>query len=155
MAVTKVVSVPRASVLLFMTVLRRMRTIVPVTTMVASMVSSVVAIVPVRDRRVDTSLVRAVTSVRDKVAISVRAVTSLAKEVTSVKAKVVTSRVRVVISARVRKVVIRLVKVRAATSVKVRVDTNPIRSLMASLEVLIRKVPVSIRPTTIRMLSTA
>ena len=137
---TKADSVLRASALRCLKVIHSVRTIVHVTTMV-------VAIVHVRDKvvtslvRADISLVRADTSVR--VAISL--------------VKVDTSPVRD------RKVAIS--PVRADTSA--RVDISPvrdrgaissaqvaIRNLMAS-PILIRKGHVSIRQTTIRMLSTA
>ena len=152
MTVTKVASVLRASEQHFMKVLHRMRSTVHAIIM-ETMASSVVVIVPVRDRRVAISLVRAVTSVRDKVAISARAAISLVRVVTSVRDRAVISLAKVLISVRVRKVAISLVRDRAVISVLV--DTNPIRSLMANLAVLIRRVPVSIRPTMIRMLSTA
>ncbi len=152
MTVTKVASVLRVLEQHFMKVLHRMRSTVPAIIM-ETMASSVVVIVPVRDRRVVISLVRAVTSVRDKVAISARAAISLARVVTSVRDKAVISLARVLISVRVRKVATSLVRDRVVISVLV--DTNLIRSLMANLAVLIRRAPVSIRPTMIRMLSTA
>jgi hypothetical protein len=148
---TRVDSVLRVLEQLFMTMLHPRKAIVPVITM-ENTVSHVVAIVPVRARKVVTNLVRVVISLA-KVVISVR-VRVVTKVVISL-ARAVTSLVRARVATSVRRVVISLVRDRAATSVRVRVVTNPIRSLMANPAVLIRRVPVSIRPIMIRMLSTA
>ena len=139
-----------------MTALRRKETTVPVQTM-ENIVSLAVAIVPDRDKMAVTSLVKAVISpVRDRVAINhVREVTSLVKEAISpARDRAVSSLVKEAISpVRDRRVDTSPVKLRAATSV--RVVTNHTRSLMASLALLIRRVPVSIRQTMIPMPSTA
>ena len=148
---TRVDSVPRVLEQLFMTVLRPKMATVPVITM-ENTVSHVVVIVLVRARKVVISPVREVISLA-RVVTSLARVRAVTKVVISlVRAATSLVRARVVIS--VRRVVISLAKDRVATSL-VRVVTNRTRNLMANLVVLIRKAPVSILPTMIRMLSTA
>ena len=161
MTMMKEDSDPKVSEPHFMIALRRMRTTVPVTAMEIT-VSHAVAIVPARDKKEAinpvrvTSLVRAATSlVKDKVVTSLVKAAISARDrkvaISLAKDKVVISHVRAAISVRVRKVAISLVKDRVASSLVRVVMESPIRSLMVSPAALTRKVPVSIRPTMIRM----
>ena len=155
--VTMTASVPKDSEQPFVRAVPHVRIIVPAAA-TESTYSRATAIVPVRDRMAATSRVREDTS-RAKV------VTSLVKD------RVATSpaKDKVAISPAKDKVDISLVRDRVATShakdraaispVKVVrvVMASPIRSssLMASPTTPTRKVPVSIRPTMIRMPSIA
>ena len=157
--VTMTASVPKDSEQPFVRAVPHVRIIVPAAA-TESTYSRATAIVPVRVRMAATSRVREVTSlVKDKVVTSLvkdRVATSLARD-------------RVAISLVRDRVDISLVRDRVATShakdraaispVKVVrvVMASPIRSssLMASPTTPTRKVPVSIRPTMIRMPSIA
>lgn len=130
-----------------MRAVHRVRSIVPETT-------TTEAIVLVRDKKADISLVREATNLAKgainlvKAVIRVKAATNLARVVISpVRDRVVTNLVRD------KKAVISPVKVRV-TIVRV-VMANLSRSPMASPTILIRKDLVSMVPITIRMLNTA
>ena len=144
---TKTGSVPRDSEQPFVRAVHRVRSIVPETT-------TTEAIVLVRDKKADISLVREATNLAKgainlvKAVIRVKAATNLARVVISpVRDRVVTNLVRD------KKAVISPVKVRV-TIVRV-VMANLSRSPMASPTILIRKDLVSMVPITIRMLNTA
>ena len=143
----KTASVQRDSELSFVRAVHHARSIVPETT-------TTEAIVLVRDKKADISLVREATNLAKgaislvKAVIRVKAATNLARVVISpVRDRVVTNLVRD------KKAVISPAKVRV-TSARV-VMANLSRSLMASPTILIRKGLVSMVPITIRMLNTA
>ena len=121
-------------------------------------------VVAISSVRATVSPVRAATSLVSRAStVSVRVAISLVSRASMVSAKVVTSSVRATVSpvraAMVSSVRVVTSSVRATVSL-VRVATIPAMATspaMVSLTVQppIRKLPVSIRPTTIRMLSTA